>query len=76
MYPVVNGNPHAPKKNNFWARICIWGDDDLGMEKDFDFNGLTAEQKESKIKEMVVEINGFPNPLNQEWLRAHGYKYA
>lgn len=73
---VYDGERYEKEQLKCWGRISIWGGDDFGMEKDFDFSNLTPTDKEKKIKEMIMEARSFPNPLNKDWLRAKGYVNA
>jgi hypothetical protein len=60
---------------HYSARISVWGSDDLGMEKDFELS-LVPSCRLKEIQEIVKEANNLPNPLNRDWLSAHGFKYA
>ena len=46
-----------------WVRICVWGGDDFGLEKDqrLPFNAA------------VVQAELIPVPITQTWLLDHGY---
>lgn len=59
----------------YWARICVWGADDTGMEKDFELS-FDEETRKAQIKEILKEANNLPNPLNKDWLSGHGFVYA
>ncbi len=41
-----------------WHRVCVWGEDDMGMEKDF-FGKETGEQAESLYNQIInlPEVN-------------------
>lgn len=57
------------------ARISVWGADDRGMEKDFALKGDKAV-RQKQMGEIIKEAQSFPNPLNKDWLLAHGFNYA
>lgn len=59
----------------YWARICVWGNDDCGMEKDFELSE-NEKIRLKEIKQILKEANDLPNPLNKDWLLTHGFKYA
>jgi hypothetical protein len=48
------------------VRICIWGGDDFGLEKDLDIPFDAA----------IVQADLIPVPITQAWLRTHGYVQA
>lgn len=62
------------KHNNLTIRVCVWGDDDFGLEKDMFFPN--SNEKEKALKEILREVDDFPNPLNQDWLRDRGFYNA
>lgn len=45
-------------------RICIWGADDFGMERDFE---------DATFIEMKEIADAIPEPVAVEWLQAHGF---
>jgi hypothetical protein len=43
-------------------RVCIWGADDTGMERDFE------SQMDAKAM-----FKALPNPVTRDWLKAQGF---
>jgi len=75
-YPTVNGElkmsvmKYNAGKANKLNRICIWGGDDFGMDRDFeDFDSITFDE----MKEIADNI---PEPITVKWLLANGFIYA
>ena len=48
-------------------RITIWGDDDLGYEREYSHDETTVET-------LVRYVLSFPEPLTFEWLKAEGFQ--
>lgn len=76
-YPTINGELQMsvmrtkwddPDKPAHWSfiRICIWGGDDFGLEKDYAIDAVTFE-------EALEEADNIPEPVTREWLQAHGF---
>ena len=81
-YPTIDGHLklsvlQAPQLTDplgkiLWTpfiRICIWGGDDFGLEKDYSLDEITF----SKAK---LEADMIPEPITANWLRAHGFEYC
>lgn len=47
-------------------RITIWGDDDLGYDREWAHTETTPEK-------LVRYVLAFPEPLTFEWLEAEGF---
>lgn len=52
-------------------RICLWGADDDGMERDFD-KGDDGED----LRDILEEALSIPEPITKSWLRQKGYVQA
>lgn len=65
-FHIRTNRPHR------WARLCIWGDGDVGMEKDFALS-IHQQVREHQLRMIMNEAKHFPNPLNQDWLLLHGF---
>ena len=44
-------------------RVCVWGGDDTGYERDFHFT------ETEPLWLVLMVLNDFPEPLTKEWLR-------
>lgn len=71
-YPTVNGQLKLlviRSTHSSMIRICIWGGDDFGMEKDYTLSGITFE-------EARWEAYAIPEPITVEWLEQNGFIVA
>ena len=71
-HPTINGQLRLSvyrSKIGLMYRICIWGGDDFGMEKDYKLYRNTFK----KLKE---EADAIPEPITEEWLKQNGFVYA
>lgn len=75
-HPTINGElkmsvmKYKTDEKNKLNRICIWGGDDFGMDRDFmDFESVTFDD----MKKIANEI---PEPITVNWLLANGFTYA
>ena len=50
--------------------ISFWGDDDLGMEKEYPFH---KGQRLERLLDLKVFLYQLPKQLSQEWLKAQGF---
>ncbi len=71
-YPTVDGRlelsviyVYSPS----FIRICLWGGDDFGMEKDYFASEKTFE-------EVLTEADNIPEPVTIEWLILNGFERA
>lgn len=56
------------------VRVCIWGADDVGMEKDI---VVLPSSANSIFEQQILFVNNnLPNPLTKEWLLDNGFKRA
>ena len=63
-YPTTNGVVKlSVVKLSAGTRICVWGGDDFGLEKD----------KFITFEAALQEADAIPVPIAQTWLRSHGY---
>ena len=53
--------------------ICFWGDDDLGMEKEYPFH---KGQRLSTLLGLKWFLDHLPKPLSQKWLKSQGFVSA
>lgn len=44
-------------------RVCVWGGDDFGLERDFMFEEVEP------LWLVLLVLNDFPEPLTKDWLR-------
>lgn len=63
--------PH-PAGHGPTFRISVWGADDEGMEKEIRCAAASAVAGTRDGLRKLVE-HGLPNPLNRDWLEAHGF---
>ena len=62
--------------NDHWfARVCVWGAGDTGMEKDTSLAECKVK-RQKQMADILRETNNLPNPLNRDWLSANGYTNA
>lgn len=52
-----------------FIRICIWGGDDFGMEKDY-------KMSENTFEDALLEADVIPEPVTVTWLLENGFDYA
>lgn len=66
-YPTRGGKVKlSVLKLSSGTRICVWGGDDFGLEKD----------QPISMAEAFKEADAIPVPITQAWLREHGFVNA
>ncbi len=64
----------VPSLNYHFVRIGAWGNDDLGMIKDF--NDENYENLVKKYNELCETfLKQLPETVNQEWFLEQGFEY-
>lgn len=53
-----------------FARLCVWGADDCGMELD---KFCRAEEIDNTVAELSKLLESLPNPISKYWLRENGF---
>lgn len=71
-HPTINGQLTLSvirSKVGLMIRICVWGGDDFGMEKDYKLYRIT-------FKNAKKEADAIPEPITVEWLKQNDFIYA
>jgi hypothetical protein len=72
-YPIYNNRTRlvtvslltlVSNPNQTYTRVCVWGNDDYGLEKDFD------NRPEAEAMFMLVISQ---DAVNQKWLKSKGF---
>ena len=53
--------------------VSFWGDDDLGMEKEFH---IEKGQRLERLLSLKCFLSRLPKPLSQKWLKEQGFVRA
>ena len=57
---------YDPEDESPAFRVCVWGGDDFGLERDFSYSETTP-------LELVQFVLWMPQPVTQQWLRDQGF---